>query len=153
MPLNVCQKQTENRHQSSIVFPMTTLCWKKKYMYVKWSIHPHFSGTFCIEHTGTFLSNTKPASSKFALTSPSFSDIISSLAQLNLFHTMTRSNFWTTCSPLVDCSVWSTGYRLVLHQACTQFCLFLKEENTHSEKDNTTPLFNEKPLRENPRAH
>ena len=36
---------------------------KKKYMYVKWSIHPHFSGTVCIEHTGTFLSNTKPASS------------------------------------------------------------------------------------------
>lgn len=55
---------------------------------------------------------------------------------------MTRSNFWTTCSPLVGCSVWSTGYRLVLHQACTQFCLFLKEENTHSEKDNTTPLLN-----------
>ena len=36
---------------------------KKKHMYIKWSIHPHFSGTVCIKPTGTFLSNTKPAPS------------------------------------------------------------------------------------------
>lgn len=44
-------------------FPSPPNVEKKKYMYIKWSIHPHFSGTVCIKPTGTFLSNTKPAPS------------------------------------------------------------------------------------------